>query len=51
MDITIIFPRMKHDPGMAGTGYLQICKKNKGKLNIQWIVFIINAFDESHFKC
>jgi|PlaIllAssembly_1097288.scaffolds.fasta_scaffold245202_1 hypothetical protein len=51
MDITVIFSRMKHDPGMAGTGYLQICKKNKGKLNIQWIVFIINAFDGSHFKC
>jgi len=35
---------------MAGTGYLQICKKNKGKLNIQWIVFIINAFDGSHLS-
>jgi hypothetical protein len=50
MDITVIFSKMKRDPRMAGIGYLQICKKNKGKLNMQLIVFIINVFDGSHFK-
>jgi len=50
MDITVIFSKMERDSWMAGIGYLQICKKNKGKLNMQLIVFIINVFDGSHFK-